>query len=735
MDGTNLSILEKRSEQATQRETHQENRTLKYVICEDSAWKALGPDKQKYFRKKYGRYCIVVPDFFFDWIDRKKYKFNLSPHAQMWIDECGANYVVDTRRHKGHVLRKIGEDKALGTTAYYWIMDECDVELTKMIDEFAKQIEKAIDAIPYTKPEKKKSDGSDAEPAEGSTQYIIRERNSILGEMKSILEKRYDSYAGYERDKIIRRIKTSKESSAVAMNDIEKTGSLIPMLNGLYDLRADKFRSAYPDDYLSVWAPTTYVENAADQAVSDFLKNITCKRPDLEKYMRQILGVGLDLNLQTRTLAEFFGSTTTNGKSTTVEALVACLGKGEEHGLAQILPPTVIAKSINSNNDSAITTSLGMIKYARLLFASEPPDGMKVNWALVKRLTGSGTVLCNEKYERTYNIEARATIIFDTNYTLTVDDPTLFSRKTIQIVPYDWNITDDIKDPDIGRKLSTESAKSAWMTWMLQGYREYVANGNKFDEPECAQEALLKNMERSDRIGCFMKENYLPSPDKGKALYLRRLWNEYVEWGGRNGYKHLETYPAFKRRMESNPQKYQIGEKDHQKALLGWVSQTKTDNFDNLSKTEAAIGDDPIGWYTNEYMTQDHVYAKKETSVTLLELHQDYVEKVSKAGGQAVEFWPLYGILMGRGWNITMETPGLESSVIVHGWHLTTEEERQERLMFEARKAENKIDNAIKILKDSGWLDAFLKDIRPDAKDVLYSRFQKGSSLEGFQLM
>lgn len=524
-----------------------EDKEAKFAICEES-WFASQPKELQERLKEYGRYCVIVPDFFFDWTDFKKYKDNLTPNAEMWMDEYGSTYVVDAVHGKGHMLRRVGEDTKLGTTADYWFVDADDVQLAAAIDRFAALIGKAMDTLPFEKVDKddKASENGNAADSEektpGTPKYIRKERNKAMGAIHEILEKRYNAFAGYSRDKIIQRIKKSKQSETVRMNDLSTMGSLIPCMNGVYDLRKTKnaFRSAVASDYISVYAPTWYVPDAKDDAVTKFLSEFTCGRMDLKDFLGQVFGVALDMNMITRTMCQLWGEKTTNGKSTLVKALVATLGNSEQHGLAVQLPYTVIAMGKNANDDSKVTPSLAMVKDSKVMFASEPPKGMRVNWAQVKRLTGGDVIPVNQKYERQYNLVARATLFIDTNHTLKVDDGTVFDRGTMQIVPCDDEVTEDRKDKDLDAKLSTESARSAWMAWMIEGYKMYIANGKQFYNPECVKKALEDNKRESDRIGRFISENFIMTTDNSKKIQMKDLWNQYGEWSKSNGYDHYK---------------------------------------------------------------------------------------------------------------------------------------------------------------------------------------------------
>lgn len=714
--------------------------TLQYAICEKSWFYAQPKEKQKEL-KRYERFCVIVPDGFFQWVDLDKYKLALTPLAQMWLDLHSGTYVIDSVRGDGYMLERVGKDTKLGTKADYWFLDKGDVRLTAAIDAFAEEIGKAIDGFPFEKVEtrgRKKKVAEDAEEQDESTipgtpKYIAKEQNKVMGTYKKILEDRYSSYAGYDRDRIVKRIKGMAANNAVRMNDLQRTGSLIPCRNGVYDLAKKKFRSAFAEDYISVYAPTDYVKGAKNPAVKKFLKEFTCDRKDLQDFLAQVMGVSLDKNMITRTMCQLWGPTTTNGKSTFIKAMMATLGKSSEHGLAVELSPTVIGVGKNTNDDSAVTPGLAMIGDARVIFASEPPKGMRVNWALVKRLTGGDTINVNAKYKDAYSLDARATMITDTNHSLKIDDQTIFDRDTMQIIPCDLQVKE--KDKALDAKLSTESAKSAWLGWMISGYQSYIKNNKNFYQPDCVKEALEKNRLDSDRIGKFVRENYLLTNDTSKKILMTELWDQYCNWCQENGYDHIGLRPEFVKYFENKPNTYTMGERNHQKALCGVVSAATSP----LAR-KPVINGDPVDWYIQNHMkvnSQD----KTDEEIPLARVHIDYKKKVEAAGGTALDIWPLYGVLLGKGFKVTMGAPGVIDEIKVSGWHLKTDKEREterfEKMQIKKnelerdknqvmRNLEENTRKALDVLLEGDGLEKLLDGAGSEIKDMIIQKLLTG---------
>ncbi len=732
------------------RKRFEEDENLKYAVCEQSWY-----DEQTMAMKKhlggYQSYLIIVPDFFFGWVNTERYLLDIAPNAQMFVDEYGHKYVMDADKGEGYTLQRVGEDAILGTTADYWIKDKKDVRLTKIVNEFAAEMGRAINAIGPKlgksdekrgpgRPKKDEAEKQAAEP--GTPEYVKTERKKILQYYYDIVSKRYHDFAGYNKVNIIKEIKTVKMNEAleksIVMNDVKSTGHLLPCINGVYDFRKKEFRSAVAADYISIYAPTTYVEGATDPEVDKFLSEFTCGRKDLCNYLAQFLGVALDVSMITRKLLQLWGPKTTNGKSTLVKALMATLGSSEKHGLAVQLPDNAIALGKNANDDSKITPSLAMIGDSKVMFVAEPKRGLRVDWALVKRLTGGDVVQVNAKYKDEYNLQARATMIIDTNHTLRVDDGTVFDRGTIKIAPCDLDIPESKQDSEIDARLSTESAKSAWLWWMIAGHEQYVDNGKVFFDPLCVQEAILQNKLESDRIAMFLADQYKLTKDHSKKVKITDLWEEYKQWCDENSYDHYGLRPDFRKYFKIKEKTYTIGKLGNQDAICGLVKAPKS-----ALAQQPVITGDPVDWYINNHMTADRPDNIGE--VPLVTIHGDYKRKVEAAGGTAMDIGPLYGTLTFKGWTVTMGAPGVTEEIMVSGWHIKTDKEREEERDYRFKLAKDNLEqavndtmnqldddtrNAINMICNAGGLDALLVAAGEDVRKVITRRLLTGKGLD-----
>lgn len=230
-----------------------------------------------------------------------------------------------------------------------------------------------------------------------------------------------------------------------------------------------------------------------------------------------------------------------------------------------------------------------------------------------------------------------------------------------------------------------------------------MKNGKQFCNPTCVQAALAKNKEQSDRIGCFVKENYVVGQSLTKKVALYPMWEEYRKWCQDNGYEHPEVYKTFCAYFESNERVYPKGELHNQMAICGLIKLSNSEEIHQI------VTGDPVDWYIGEFLVEEPQsdgqqldvdgQAEPVKTVKLETIHSDYKRKVTDAGGQALEFWQFYGELMGRKWNISMGTPGDTSSITVTGWHI-------------ASKSELKTKQEAKV-------EARAAGIRRDTKDVL----------------
>lgn len=710
----------------------EESDKLEYCIIGESAWNKMSEVYQEIYRGRYERQLLIVPDHFFTVINDKEYPQKPFDNARLICDlhDMTTRYVFTPKMKALFKLVTTGVDFKLHTTGCKWTRDEGLSMLKAEMASFTMELADMANAIPATSPKKKvgrKSDDSDDD--------VAAIRNARLYSYKEVIEGRHANFAGTMYRETTNRLTELLTDADVQFNDLDVTGTLVPCINGCYDLATHQFKSTDPASYLTYCIPTTYDPAAKSEVVNKFLADITCGRDNIKNYLAQLLGAALDSRESKRPSPQLFGSQTNNGKTTLINALEATLGNSaDEGGLVQ----TLETRALKAGKPGDLTPDLARIKTARIVFMSEPKEGFAVDEAQWKTLTGDNKITINDKYEKGYDIVTRFTIFWETNHLIRIGDATLFMRDTVKIVPFDMVLDKKDVDNSIVAKLKADDARSTFLNWILDGHRQFVANGKRAEEPDVCKQMVQDYAANSDRIKSFISQSYIQTKNKSQKVLLKDAFDKYVDWCADNGY-HPEGYSEFQRKINNRFQAY-MGKKHNRICLCGFVEYSA----DMAESADPFAGMAPLDWYLEKQLIQDvRAISSLET------IYKDYAKKVQAAGETPLEFWAFYGTLMGRGLNIQMGTPGDAGSITVTGWRIMSQKDREELLAYRLRMKEDEIRRntqatlealpaetrqALEVLMRGPGLDDLLKDADDAVKEFITGRLVQGFG-EDFLLM
>lgn len=675
------------------------------LVVERSTWAKIPEDIRDKLRVEYGEEdgLRVFPDGFLTLVDTKRYPTSQRGNALLFCKLRGEDYVHTVKPAAGYHWEKLGTDKD-GHSGGHWAKDENDTVLKAEVNKLTDNLWQTYLSIHTFE-----SNGD--KKAENDDEIKRDARNEQLKKWKKTIRDRYDSFANYELDKILARIKSVKDEEGVPMNSPDQCNGLLPCLNGVYELATGNFRSTRKEDYVSYFCPTIYDPEAKDretrQALDLFfdVEKDVDRAEKIEGYFWELVGIGLYPNLRkdTKAVVQMIGPSTNNGKSTLMRALMSCLGDVDNNGLAQSLRPEAFSKVSNANS-TTLTPDLATIGEARLVFVSEPDEKLRINWALIKDLTGGGYMKINDKHEKVRKTDSRFTMYWDTNFYLRADDPTIFARGTMKLIPFEHVFQKKDRDPEIDQKLSTPSARSYILQLMLAGLRRYLSKG--FSVPAICKKMVEDYENGSDKIGEFLTQNYVKTGKPSDKIPLKKeVYTRYTEWCAENGYKGVESFGEFARKLKNRPGVV-IGTRNNAQTLDGWATP------ENLTKTDPFSGLAPLDWYIKTHTAENNpaegggekqILAGMEQPLqespplTLEELWRDHLRQISKAG-PAVATLDLFGLfaeLMRRGWAMDTNTADIGKTEIL-GRHILTAGEMGKQRTEEAQKLHKKIRGGIK---------------------------------------
>lgn len=500
------------------------NRKTGLIIISPEAYKSLSDDIKADINKQTqahecdllklpaGTYTVLA--------NVPRYKLSDDGNAQMTLDLCADKPIIYHAKKQMMYIWTPGET-INGTTGGHWTEDADGHMITSIMDDIAQRLSTAIDKM---------------------AMYIKLSTEGNNKELKDIharLSKRYAAIANVSsRKSIIEMIKTRTSERGSLLDTIPETLHMISCRNGMVDVLTGQIRDAKPEDYVTRMAPVIWDPQAIDPVVNKYLADISNGDPSIRRQMAQTIGAAMDAGTTKKKAFLAYGPQTNNGKTTFLRMLRLVLGSTKESGYVLQMPITVLqAVRADAMSAGQLTPELVSSDVARIVSMSEPPEGFRLDSAKLKNLTGGGRLCINPKYKDMIEIDVRFSIIIDTNYTLNCDDPTVFRSDRIQMIPFMRYFAEQERDPHMDDKLSTDSAKSALLRWIVEGAIDWHAHG--WQVSRAGKQMLADYSRGSDYIGEFLSESYVTTSDNTDRIILKDVYSDYVTWCAESGMKPL----------------------------------------------------------------------------------------------------------------------------------------------------------------------------------------------------
>lgn len=312
--------------------------------------------------------------------------------------------------------------------------------------------------------------------------------------------------------------------------------------NGTIDLETLEFRPHDPDDMLTKKMNVGYNPEAFAPRWDQYLKEVL---PDAEArdFLQRMVGYTLTGNPVERALAILHGPGGT-GKSRFIEVLAELFGSYGCTAADSLFRSKYDRPNTGPSND------LNDLRGARLASVSELDQGIRMDEALVKRLTGFDRITSRGLYEENQTWMPQCVIWLATNHHFKIasDDGAIWHR--IKVIPFTQEIPDSTRDPHILDKLLAEA--DGIFNWMLEGLAKYRERG--LTQPESTREAVDKYKAEQDSVLQFLTE----SLDEGRisrasdddVIEKVQLFRMYQAWSKDQGELPLGK-TRFNRRMEA----------------------------------------------------------------------------------------------------------------------------------------------------------------------------------------
>ncbi len=325
---------------------------------------------------------------------------------------------------------------------------------------------------------------------------------------------------------------------------------LLNCRNGVLDLKNMLLLPHSPDYLMTIQAPVRFDPTARNPRWERFVEEIMC-RPGEEqtrlendetrekaRYLQKVMGLSLTGDTSRECMFMLYGPSTRNGKGTLTETMMHMLG-----GYARSVRPETLGLT-GAASGSAPSEDLARLRGARFASVPEPDYGLKLNVALIKRVTGNDTIAARMLYENTVEYRPEFKVFVSTNHRLQVSDPTLFSSGRLKTITFERHFAPEEQDPNLKASFEEPENLSAVLNWCLDGLQMYLKEG--LQEPKCLRDDLREYEKEADLVAQFMEECLIESP--GAKTRMSAVYQRYQKWCVENG-EMYENSRWFKKRM------------------------------------------------------------------------------------------------------------------------------------------------------------------------------------------
>ena len=387
---------------------------------------------------------------------------------------------------------------------------------------------------------------------------MLRYHVDCLNKIEDNVGKRISSFVNKLQSRKAREtiLKDAASVHAISITKFDENAFTINCINGTLKYNAEKKDwQLYPHratDFLTKSTKVKYRKEIDCPRWRKHIEEIMLGDKELEKYLQKAFGYALTGDTHLNCFFIFFGPTTRNGKSVTLETVMEILGD-----YARSASPATITQKKNMDG-SAPSEDIARLAGARLVAISEPGKKMVLSSALMKTLTGNDTVVARYLFQNSFEYTPTYKIFINTNHLPTVVDDTIFTSGRARVILFPRHLEPHEQDSGLKQEfVGQEENRSGIFNWCMEGLRALCKEG--LEAPEAVKKSIEEyqqksstpmadeGMQESNPIACFVK-NVL-EVNLGSEVRITSAYGRYCEWCEENGYDTC-SLKMFHQRME-----------------------------------------------------------------------------------------------------------------------------------------------------------------------------------------
>lgn len=294
--------------------------------------------------------------------------------------------------------------------------------------------------------------------------------------------------------------------------------------------------------------PVAYDPDARCPRFEAFLARIQ-PAAEMRAFLQRWFGLSMTAHTGEQKLA-FLHGMGANGKSVLVDLMARIMGAYAATAKIESLT----GKNRRGGGDA--TPDLVPLMGARMVRASEPDEGERLQEGIIKELTGGEPILVRALHSDFVEVRPVFKLTISGNHKPEIRGTDDGIWRRVLLVPFDVQIPKPERDPELLGKLMEEGP--GILNWLVDGLLNYLEGG--LQEPAAVLDATREFREESDPVGAFLSECAVVSGDERDFMTARELieaFNHWLDekgetrWGGRTVSNHLSRKAARWRHPES----------------------------------------------------------------------------------------------------------------------------------------------------------------------------------------
>ncbi len=331
--------------------------------------------------------------------------------------------------------------------------------------------------------------------------------------------------------------KVMKEARYIFYDDmfiqrLDENHHLIGFENGVYDLKAKRFRKGQPDDHISMSTKQTYVKwsdnNPYAKHINKFFEQVLPIKAVRDYFLTRISTCVSGENREEKFY--FCTGSGSNGKSLTFQLVSDALG---DYYIS--CPITIITRKRNASN--AASPELARMKGARCGVYQEPGTDEEINVGIFKELSGNDKFMVRGLYQDAVEIRSQLKQWMTTNELPEIKSTDGGTWRRIRVIEflakfvenpdsanmYEFKLDDTLKD-----KISTWAG--AFASYLIHIYTTMYDTDTKLVEPEEVLAATNQYRREQDVIKEYYDINLEKVADIKETIRKRDLSTHFRIW-------------------------------------------------------------------------------------------------------------------------------------------------------------------------------------------------------------